>query len=189
MARVAAELGISHQCAHRWVARYRRGGLEDLQDRSSRSYASAMSADPRRERAVLAPRAEHRRGQDWIGAELGMPARTVARVLRRHHVPCLRHCDPMTGQVVHASKTTAVSSPRWLRPAGGEVSPPPAGRSPHPPQPPAKMFFPFGVPSPVGPSHPVPETHSLRSKPTLSQAPGGAFCPRVTSFRAPFGAE
>jgi hypothetical protein len=32
-------------------------------------------------------RREQRRGQDWIGPELGVPARTVARVLRRHGVP------------------------------------------------------------------------------------------------------
>jgi hypothetical protein len=37
-----------------------------------------------------------------------VPARTVSRVLRRHGGPYLRECDPLTGEVIRASKTTAV---------------------------------------------------------------------------------
>ena len=51
---------------------------------------------------------DERRGQDWIGPELGLPARTVSAILRRHQVPYLRECDPLTGEVIRASKTTAV---------------------------------------------------------------------------------
>ena len=40
--------------------------------------------------------------------ELGVPARTVSRILRRHHVPHLAACDPITGEVIRASKATAV---------------------------------------------------------------------------------
>lgn len=36
VAHVAKELGVSRQCAHRWVSRYRREGLAGLADRSSR---------------------------------------------------------------------------------------------------------------------------------------------------------
>ena len=46
------------------------------------------------------------------------PARTVSRILRRHHVPRLRECDPMTGEVIRASKTTAV---RYERDRPGEL--------------------------------------------------------------------
>jgi len=73
---------------------------------------------PEIEAAVLAARAEHRRGQDWLGPELGIPARTVSRILRRHQVPRLCVCDPMTGEVIRASKTTAV---RYERARPGEL--------------------------------------------------------------------
>ena len=59
------------------------------------------------EQAVLDCRQKHRRGQDWIGPELGVPARTVGRILRRHQVSYLRECDPMTGEVIRSSKATA----------------------------------------------------------------------------------
>jgi len=56
---------------------------------------------------VLKLREDQRRGQDWIGPELGVPARTVSRILRRHRVPYLRESDPMTGEVIRSSKATA----------------------------------------------------------------------------------
>jgi transposase InsO family protein len=61
---------------------------------------------------------QHRRGQDWLGPELGVPARTVSRILRRHQVPRLCECDPLTGEVIRASKTTAV---RYERDRPGEL--------------------------------------------------------------------
>jgi len=67
---------------------------------------------------VVAARREHRRGQDWIGPELGVPARTVSRILRRHDLPYLRDCDPLTGEVIRSSKTTAV---RYERDRPGEL--------------------------------------------------------------------
>ena len=70
------------------------------------------------EERIVAIRREQRRGQDWIGPELGVPARTVSRVLRRHGVPYLRECDPLTGEVIRASKTTAV---RYERDRPGEL--------------------------------------------------------------------
>ena len=38
---------------------------------------------------------EHGRGQDWLGAETGVPARTVSRILRRHQVPYLAGVRPV----------------------------------------------------------------------------------------------
>jgi transposase InsO family protein len=49
-----------------------------------------------------------RQGQDWIGPELGVPARTVSRILRRHQVSYLRELDPLTGEMIRVSKTTAL---------------------------------------------------------------------------------
>jgi transposase InsO family protein len=105
---VAKELGVSRQCAHRWVARYRAEGQAGLQDRSCRPHRCPRRTTPAVEAAVVTARLTQRRGQDWLGPELGIPARTVSRILRRHRLPYLRECDPLTGQLIRASKTTAV---------------------------------------------------------------------------------
>ena len=63
-------------------------------------------------------RRAERRGQDWLGPELGLPARTVSRILRRHQMPYLRECDPLTGELIRSSKTTAV---RYERDRPGEL--------------------------------------------------------------------
>jgi transposase InsO family protein len=68
---------------------------------------------------IVAKRRDERRGQDWLGPELGVPARTVSRVLRRHGMPYLRECDPLTGEVIRSSKTTAV---RYERDRPGELT-------------------------------------------------------------------
>jgi transposase InsO family protein len=118
VAHVAKAMGISRQCAHRWVARYAAEGEAGLRDRSSRPRRCATRTAPQVEQAVLAMRREERRGQDWLGPELGVPARTVSRILRRHRVPYLRECDPLTGEVIRSSKTTAV---RYERDRPGEL--------------------------------------------------------------------
>lgn len=118
VAHVARAMGISRQCAHRWVARFDAEGEIGLVDRSSRPHRSPRRTSPEIEAVVLAARVQHRRGQDWLGPELGVPARTVSRILRRHQVPQLCRCDPMTGEVIRASKTTAL---RFEREHPGEL--------------------------------------------------------------------
>ena len=108
VAHVAKELGVSRQCAHRWVARFRAEGEAGLADRSSRPRHCPRRTPIEVEQQVLELRSNQRRGQDWIGPELGIPARTVSAILRRHQVPYLRECDPLTGEVIRSSKTTAV---------------------------------------------------------------------------------
>jgi transposase InsO family protein len=114
----AKAMGVSRQCAHRWVARFAAEGDAGLEDRSSRPHSSPSKTSADIEAAVVAARLEHRRGQDWLGPELGVPARTVSRILRRHEVPRLAVCDPMTGEVIRASKATAV---RYERSRPGEL--------------------------------------------------------------------
>jgi transposase InsO family protein len=114
VAHVAKELGVSRQCAHRWVNRYRLLGEAGLLDRSSRPHRCPSRTPAAVEQLVLDLRADKRRGQDWIGPELGLPARTVSAILRRHRVPYLRECDPLTGEVIRASKTTAIRYERDL---------------------------------------------------------------------------
>lgn len=118
VAHVAKELGISRQCAHRWVARFRAEGPAGLADRSSRPHRSPGRTPPAVEAAVLAMRRLERRGQDWIGPELGIPARTVGAILARHQVPLLRECDPLTGELIRASKTTTL---RYERDRPGDL--------------------------------------------------------------------
>jgi hypothetical protein len=108
VAHAAKAMGISRQCAHRWVARFDADGDAGLADRSSRPHASPTRTPAVVEAAVVAAWLEHRRGQDWIGPELGLTPRTAGRALRRHNVPYLRDCDPLTGAVIRSSKATAV---------------------------------------------------------------------------------
>jgi transposase InsO family protein len=115
---VAAEMGVSRQCVSRWIARYRSEGEHGLHDRSSRPHNSPARTPARTETQVVALRERQRRGQDWIGPELGVPARTVSRILRRHQMPYLRELDPLTGALIRASKTTAV---RYERDRPGEL--------------------------------------------------------------------
>jgi transposase InsO family protein len=100
------------------VARYAAEGEAGLHDRSSRPRRCPTRTTPEVEQAVLRLRRVERRGQDWLGPELGLPARTVSRILRRHYVPFLRECDPLTGELIRASKTTAV---RYERERPGEL--------------------------------------------------------------------
>lgn len=118
VAHVAKELGVSRQCAHRWVARFRAEGNAGLYDRSSRPHTCPRRTPADIEDRVLQLRRDERRGQDWIGPELNLPARTVSAILRRHRVPYLRECDPLTGEVIRASKTTAV---RYERTTPGDL--------------------------------------------------------------------
>jgi transposase InsO family protein len=115
---VAKAMGVSRQCAHRWVARFDAEGEAGLHDRSSRPHRSPSKTPRRVERRVVAARREHRRGQDWLAGELGVPARTVSRILRRHDVPRLALCDPLTGDVIRSSKSTAL---RYERDRPGEL--------------------------------------------------------------------
>ena len=59
VAHVAKELGVSRQCAHRWVARYDNEGEAGLADRSSRPHrcpTRTPAGTERRVRAVRFPR-------------------------------------------------------------------------------------------------------------------------------------
>ena len=118
VAHVAKAMGISRQCAHRWVHRYDSEGEAGLHDRSCRPTSMPSRTPSEVEERVLAARVEHRRGQDWLGAELGVPPRTVNRILRRHQAPRLCTLDPMTGVPIRSSKQTAV---RYERSRPGEL--------------------------------------------------------------------
>jgi transposase InsO family protein len=117
-AHIAAAMGVSRKCVKYWLDRYEAEGEAGLETRSSRPHSMPTKTEPEVEQKVLTARAEHRDGPDVLGAKVGVPARTVSRILRRHDVPYLRDCDPITGDVIRSSKQTAV---RYEREHPGEL--------------------------------------------------------------------
>jgi len=118
LSHVAKELGISRQCVHRWVSRYREQGEIGLQDRSSRPRSCPARTTAATEAAVVVARAQLRCGPAGISAATGVPPRTVSRILTRHGVAPLVCCDPVTGEVIRAHRATAI---RYEREPPGEL--------------------------------------------------------------------
>lgn len=117
-AHIAAAMGVSRKCVKTWIDRYAAHGEAGLQDRSSRPHSSPSQTPFEREQVVLRIRAEQRVGRDEDADRSGVPARTVSRILARHGVPRLAQLDPMTGELIRSSKTTAV---RYERERPGEL--------------------------------------------------------------------
>lgn len=115
---VAKEMGVSRQCAHRWLARFQVHGWDGLHDRSSRPHRMPRRTPTEVEEVVLAARTQMRAGRDRISQATGIPARTVSAILARHRVPPIAALDPITGQVIRASKATNV---RYERAAPGDL--------------------------------------------------------------------
>jgi transposase InsO family protein len=117
-AHIAAAMGVSRKCVKTWVDRFATEGEDGLVDRSSRPHRTPTRTPAQLEERIVELRRRERRGPDWIGAELGVPARTVSRVLARHGVPRLASLDPITGEVIRASKVTTI---RYERERPGEL--------------------------------------------------------------------
>lgn len=110
----AAEMGgISRRCGYKWWGRWREEGLVGLVDRSSRPHTSPGRTSPEMERRVIEARLRLRVGPERLAYETGVPGRTVTRILRRWGIPYLRDCDPITGEVVRASKSGGTSFERF----------------------------------------------------------------------------
>ncbi len=118
VAHVAKELGVSRQCAHRWVRRFQAEGEAGLIDRSSRPRSSPSRTPVVVEERVLQLRRELRVGPARLAVELGIPTRTIGAILHRNRVPMLSECDPLTGEVIRASKQSTV---RYERDRPGEL--------------------------------------------------------------------
>jgi transposase InsO family protein len=111
-------MGVSRKCVQTWITRHATEGEAGLADRSSRPHTSPTKIPAETEERIVELRARERRGPAWIGAELGVPARSVSRVLARRGQPRLCALDPITGQVIRASKHTAT---RYERSRAGEL--------------------------------------------------------------------
>jgi transposase InsO family protein len=118
VAHAAKSMGVSRQCAHKWVRRYDLEGIAGLDDRTSRPHSFPNQTPPEVEERVIAARLAHRRGPQFLSWELGVPARTITSILRRNGLPRLYEIDTITGEVIRASKTTAV---RYERDRPGEL--------------------------------------------------------------------
>ncbi len=117
---VAAEVGVSRQSVHAWVAQVSRGGLAGLADRSSRPRSSPSQASPEMEARVCELRRAHPRwGAQRIVHELmrgpalseRLPSRaTVHRILVRHGL--------VVGRPRRRKRSDYV---RWQRPAAMQL--------------------------------------------------------------------
>lgn len=117
-AHIAAAMGVSRKCVKTWIDRHTAEGVGGLETRSSKPHTMPTRTSSEVEQKIVTARTQDRCGPDVLGPKLGVPARTVSRVLRRHGVPYLRDCDPMTGEVIRSSKSTAV---RYERERPGEL--------------------------------------------------------------------
>ena len=88
-AHIAAAMGVSRKCVKTWIERYVNEGVTGLYDRSSRPHSSPTRTDAAIETAIIELRQVERIGPDEIGHRLGVPARTVSRVLARNGLPHL----------------------------------------------------------------------------------------------------
>ena len=111
-------MGVSRQCAHKWVRRYDLEGIAGLDDRTSRPHSFPNQTPPDVEERVIAARLVQRRGPQFLSWELGVPAHTITSILRRNGLPRLYEVDTITGEVIRASKSTAV---RYERDRPGEL--------------------------------------------------------------------
>jgi transposase len=114
-AHIAAAMGISRKCVKTWLDRYAAEGEAGLRDRTSRPHSTPTRTDAATEAAVIELRRTERIGPDEISHRLEVPARTVSRILARHGMPRLCMLDPITGQVIKASKTTAGATSTLIR--------------------------------------------------------------------------
>jgi transposase len=114
----AHQLGCSRATAYKWLRRFREEGPSGLADRPSRPHRCPHRTPQATVRRILWARATHRRGADWIGAELGVAASTVGRVIARHRMPLLRDLDALTGE---PERQGPLSRVRYERERPGEL--------------------------------------------------------------------
>jgi transposase InsO family protein len=117
-AHLASAMGVSRKCVKYWLDRFETEGEAGLYDRSSRPHRSPRRTPDDVAAEVLRLRSCERLGRDELAARAGVAPRTASRILGRAHLPHLADLDPMTGQMIRASKHTAV---RYEREKPGEM--------------------------------------------------------------------
>ena len=115
---VAKEMGISRQCAHRWVSRFRRFGAAGLLDRSSRHRSHPATTPTAVVTRLLELRRTERLGRDELARRVGVSPSTASRIIARAGLPALHELDPVTGVRIRASRRTQV---RYEHPHPGDL--------------------------------------------------------------------
>lgn len=115
---VAKELGVSRQCVHRWVSRFRRLGPVGLLDRSSRHHWHPATTPPEAAARLLELRRTERLGRDELAHRVGVSPSTASRIIARAGLPALHELDPVTGICIRASRRT---NHRYEREAPGDL--------------------------------------------------------------------
>lgn len=118
VAHVAKELGVSRQCAHRWVSRFRQHGPTGLLDRSSRPRSRPAATSPAVTARLLELRRRERLGRDELARRCGVSPSTASRIITRAGLPKLHELDPVTGIRIRAARRTQV---RYEHPAAGDL--------------------------------------------------------------------
>ena len=118
VAHVAKAMGVSRQCAHRWVARFAAEGEAGLPTGPHARTAARPGRPDEVEQAVLQMRRASAAGRTGSVPSSGCRPAPSAGSCAATSVPYLRECDPLTGEVIRASKTTAV---RYERDRPGEL--------------------------------------------------------------------
>jgi transposase InsO family protein len=91
---------VSTVTARKWAARWRAGGVDGMQDRSSRPRTSPAKTPQPVVRQIVALRWRHRLGPVQIGGRLGIPVSTVHAVLVRCRLNRLSRIDRVTGEPI-----------------------------------------------------------------------------------------
>lgn len=94
VALAAQGASVSERTAHKWLARHRAEGVLGLEDRSSAPRHVRRRITPYWETRILAARRQ-RRTSEQIAKRFALPRATVARLLRRNGLSCLRALDPI----------------------------------------------------------------------------------------------
>lgn len=103
---VAKELGVSRQCAHRWLLRFQQQGLAGLRDRPSRARTHPSSTPIATSNRLLELRRTERLGRDELARRVGVSPSTASRIIARAGLPALHELDPVTGIRIRASRRT-----------------------------------------------------------------------------------
>ena len=109
-AAAARQFNTTAKTVAKWVDRFRRNGVEDLRDRSSRPHCSPSQTPLAARTQVEVLRRQRFTGKQ-IAIELGLSAATVSRILRRlglNRIDALEPCEPVRryererpGEMIH----------------------------------------------------------------------------------------
>ena len=112
-------MGVSRKCVKTWIDRFDRPRARPACTTGPRARTrSPTKTSEEVEQRIVELRHRERRGPDWIGAELGVAGPDGVAGPGPPPAAPPRRVDPITGEVIRASKVTAV---RYERDRPGEL--------------------------------------------------------------------